>query len=55
MQTLLPACREEIVIEMLEDFAANRDEYDINKFAAELKHLFREQLAEERRMESTAR
>ena len=51
----LPACRPERVNEVLEDFAANRDDQDIYKVAAELRGLFGEELAEERRKEMTGR
>lgn len=47
----LPAYRPERVIELLEEFAANPDEYDVKKVAEELRFLFSEQAAEETRKE----
>ena len=52
---MLPACREERVKDLLEEYGSNPEEFNINAIAAELKHLISEQLAEERRMESLAR
>ncbi len=45
----LPAYRPERVEEVLWDWAENYDEQDIKKVMEELKHLFAEQFAEERR------
>ena len=52
----LPACRPERVIELLEEFRDRSTvELDVYKVAAELKELFGEELAEERRRETAAR
>jgi len=51
----LPDCREERFIDLLREYGAHPDEYDIHQVAAELIYLAIEQLAEERRMESMAR
>ncbi len=47
----LPARCPERVEELLWDWACNYDDLDIKKVAAELKHLFKEQLAEQTRQE----
>jgi len=51
----LPACRPERVIELLEEYGANPDDYDVLKVAEELRYLVSEQLAEERRKEMACR
>lgn len=47
----LPPYRPERVEELLWDWACNSDDMDIKKVMAELKHLYHEQEAEERRKE----
>ena len=54
-RTVLPDCRPERIDEVLRDWAENYDELDIEAVKAELKHLFHEQKAEERRKEMAAR
>jgi len=51
----LPDCRPERVIELLEEYAANPDDYDVYKVAEELRYLISEELAEERRKEMACR
>ena len=47
----LPACRPERVTELLWDWAMSPDTLDINKVQAELRYLYSEQFAEERRQQ----
>lgn len=51
----LPDSRGERVIELLEEFGANPEDYDIHGVAAELRQVIVEELAEQRRKEDCCR